>query len=231
MTEKSKEFPKATPTNHGRFEGPALPEDFEAAQKMDTQDMAQVIYQERQTRQALIEKEADIYDDTTLVLKAPVFRREADYRLAQLNPTERRSMQPNSAIVGSFDGKGLKKVNDTKGHEAGNEMLFNIGRLLEAVAHEDDLVGRMAEGSDEFGIVIFFRNDYATAEKVLKTLNERILQLVKEAVARGEIAGLKWKLVIYSPGDDIRTSLHLADPIPDSEGLMEWPPKEVLPSR
>lgn len=231
MSEKPKELPKAVPTNHGRFEGPATPEDFQAAQKMDAKQMAQIIFQERQTRNELTRKEADIYDDTTLVLKAPVFRREADHRLAQLNPAERRLMRPNSAIVGSFDGKGLKLVNDTRGHEAGDQMLFNIGRLLEAVAHEDDLVGRMAEGSDEFGIVIFFRNDNTTAEQVRETLNKRILQLVKDGVARGEIAGLKWKLVIHSPGDDIRESMHLADPIPDSEGLMEWPPKEILPSR
>ena len=193
--------------------------------------MAQVIFQERQTRKELTTKEADIYDDTTLVLKAPVFRREADHRLAGLNPQERRLMRPNGAIIGSFDGKGLKMVNDKYGHEAGNKMLFNIGRLLESIAHEDDLVGRLAEGSDEFGVVLFFRDDIKAPQEVLDEINKRILQRVKEAVSHREIAGLKWKLVVYSPGDDIRASLHLADPIPDSENLMEWPPKEVLPSR
>lgn len=231
MSEEPTEFPKAVPTNHGHFEGPATQEDFEAAQKMDPRDMARIIFQERQGKDELRRKEADIYDDITLVLKGPVFRREADHNLARLNPDERRLMRPNGAIIGSVDGKGLKIVNDKYGHEAGNKMLFNIGRLLESVAHEDDLVGRLAEGSDEFGMVIFFRDDIKTPEEVLAEINKRILQRVKEAVSRREIAGLKWKLVVYTPGDDIRTSLHLADPIPDSEDLMEWPPKEVLPSR
>ncbi|HET7529078.1 MAG TPA: diguanylate cyclase [Candidatus Saccharimonadales bacterium] len=231
MSEEPTEFPQATPTNHGHFEGPATRGDFEAAQKMDPRDIAQIIFQERQTRNELTRREADIYDDTTLVLKGPVFRREADHKLAAINPAERRRMRPNGAIIGSIDGKGLKLVNDKYGHEAGNKMLFNIGRLLESVAHEDDLVGRLAEGSDEFGIVLFFRDDIKKPEEVLEEINKRLLQRVKEAVSRHEIAGLKWKLVVYSPGNDIRTSLHLADPIPDSENLMEWPPKEILPSR
>lgn len=231
MSEEPTEFPRVVPINHGRFEGPATPEDFAAAQRMAPEDMARIIFQERQTRKELSRREADVYDDTTLVLKGPVFRRETDHKLAALNPSERRLMRPNGAIVGSIDGKGLKLVNDKYGHEAGNKMLFNIGRLLESVAHEDDLVGRLAEGSDEFGIVLFFRDDIKTPEEVRAEVNKRLLQRVKEAVSSGEIGGLKWKLVVYKPGDDIRTSLHLADPIPDSENLMEWPSKEVLPSR
>ena len=192
---------------------------------------AQLRFQERLATEALAEKEANVTDEVTGVLKREVFRREADYKLARLIPGEKRHMRPNNAIIGNFDGKGLKETNDTKGHAEGDRVLFNLGRIIGAVARDDDLVGRGGDGSDEYGAVYFFRDDVISPEKLVERLNLHLLALVKTGVSRGDIAGLKWKLVPFEQGKDINELLHLADPIPGSEGLMEWPPPDVLPSR
>jgi GGDEF domain-containing protein len=231
MPEDKNEFPEAVPTHHGHFEGPATEQDYIEAQSMNDADVAQLRFQERQSTRELTEKEAEIYDDITKLLKGSVFRKAADARLAKLNHDERRMMRPNNAIIGSYDGKGLKALNDTEGHEAGNMMLFNIGTILKEVAREDDLVSRQGEGSDEFGSVFFFRDDVIPTNEMINTLNENLMRLVQEAVARGDIKGLKWKFMPYEQGKDIRYHLDMADPVPGSDGLMEFPPKEVLPSR
>lgn len=239
MSEEPKNFPEPVPTNHGHFEGPATYDDYLKAHKiLDDQEkqsahVAQLIFQERKASEALSDKEADIYDDVTKLLKREVFRREADYKLDQLRfgMEEKRFNRPNNAIIGSFDGKGLKETNDTKGHAEGDRMLFNIGQIISSVGHEDDLLGRSGAGSDEFGGVYFFRDNIITQKDMISRLNERILYLVKYAVSNDDIAGLKWKLVPYQPGRKIDELLHLADPLPGSEGLMEWPPEHILKSR
>ncbi len=46
------------------------------------------------------------------------------------------------------DADGLKKVNDTLGHEAGDEMLRKLGRVLKTTFRQSDIVARL--GGDEF---------------------------------------------------------------------------------
>jgi len=191
-------------------------------------------------RQALAERaeeeirrqaELDRFDDITGLLKGTYFRAHADERLSQLDPHDRRMLSPNNALIVGFDGKGLKRINDTKGHEAGNKMLYNIGQIIQEVAREGDIVGRLGDGSDEFGAIYFFRDDNIAPGEMEGNINAHLMQLVREAVERGEIGGLKWCSHAFVPGLDIREHLALADPIPGCEGLMEYPSAEVLPSR
>lgn len=47
-----------------------------------------------------------------------------------------------------FDLNNLKVVNDTKGHSAGDQLIFDFAQLLRQVIPEKDFVGRY--GGDEF---------------------------------------------------------------------------------
>jgi two-component system cell cycle response regulator len=58
----------------------------------------------------------------------------------------RRSEQ--SAAVVSIDMDGLKWINDTHGHEEGNRVLIEAGRILRRCFRKSDIVGRL--GGDEF---------------------------------------------------------------------------------
>ena len=50
------------------------------------------------------------------------------------------------------DVDGLKLINDTFGHQAGDEALMQVGRLLVAGVRKSDIVGRL--GGDEFAILL-----------------------------------------------------------------------------
>jgi diguanylate cyclase (GGDEF)-like protein len=186
---------------------------------------------ERAEEEIRREAALDRFDDLTGLLKGAHFRRYADEGLANLDPQDRRKLRPNNALIVGYDGKGLKKINDTQGHEAGNRMIYNIGQIVKGVAREGDVVGRMGDGSDEFGGVYFFRDDHIEPEEMEANVNVHIMQLARKAVEAGEIAGLKWRSKTFVRGLDIRQHLELADPIPGSHGLMEYPSAEVLPSR
>ena len=47
-----------------------------------------------------------------------------------------------------FDVDDFKAINDTHGHEAGDEFLKHVGQCIAGAANEGDLAGR--PGGDEF---------------------------------------------------------------------------------
>jgi diguanylate cyclase (GGDEF)-like protein len=54
----------------------------------------------------------------------------------------------NPAFIVFIDVDGLKQVNDTLGHEAGDQLLRNAARVLQMTFRESDIVARL--GGDEF---------------------------------------------------------------------------------
>ena len=46
----------------------------------------------------------------------------------------------------------LKEINDNDGHEAGDEVLQAVGRVLSSLVRRDDVVARI--GGDEFGVLL-----------------------------------------------------------------------------
>lgn len=51
-----------------------------------------------------------------------------------------------------MDLDGFKLVNDTAGHQAGDELLVQLARLLQAKVRNNDILGRL--GGDEFGLLL-----------------------------------------------------------------------------
>ena len=56
-----------------------------------------------------------------------------------------------SITIGYFDVDGLKRVNDTFGHDVGSELLFEFASLLRKNFRHSDLIARL--GGDEFAVV------------------------------------------------------------------------------
>ena len=69
-----------------------------------------------------------------------------------------------------FDLNNLKIVNDTKGHSAGDQLIFEFAKLLRKVIPEDDFVGRY--GGDEFMAVIYDTNKQKIEEILEKLCSE-----------------------------------------------------------
>ena len=55
-------------------------------------------------------------------------------------------------MLAYVDVRGLKAVNDTEGHLAGDELLQAVAGLLKESARADDVVGRI--GGDEIGLLL-----------------------------------------------------------------------------
>jgi diguanylate cyclase (GGDEF)-like protein len=82
--------------------------------------------------------------------------------------------EPSSLAVLFIDLDGFKPVNDSFGHVAGDAVLREIGRRLQAIARPEDTVARV--GGDEF-LLMTVRPGHeavaaAIAQRVLEALNE-----------------------------------------------------------
>lgn len=76
-----------------------------------------------------------------------------------------------------IDLDGLKLVNDTAGHAAGDEVLKKIGRVFQRITRNQDFVGRL--GGDEFAILLRNCNteDAQTiAEQIRKDVASEIIE-------------------------------------------------------
>lgn len=76
-----------------------------------------------------------------------------------------------SYCIISIDCNGLKEVNDSLGHEAGDKMLQTTAFLMNEVFSADSFRARL--GGDEF-FVVLKRTKAAAAEEKCKELNERL---------------------------------------------------------
>jgi diguanylate cyclase (GGDEF)-like protein/putative nucleotidyltransferase with HDIG domain len=73
------------------------------------------------------------------------------------------------------DVNGLKLVNDSFGHQTGDQLLIKVSEVLKKACREDDIIARM--GGDEFSI-LFSKTDEENAEKIIRRIN-RYLSLEK----------------------------------------------------
>ena len=82
---------------------------------------------------------------------APIANRRAFVReLSRMIAFTRRYGPPSSVIY--FDVNGMKQINDTYGHPAGDAALRHVAEVLSNNVRESDIVGRL--GGDEFGVIL-----------------------------------------------------------------------------
>ena len=78
-----------------------------------------------------------------------------------------------------FDLDGLKAINDTFGHAAGDAALIHVAEVLLAHTRSSDVIGRL--GGDEFGVLLTRADEAAAHSKALR---------ISDAVA---LTQLSWK--------------------------------------
>lgn len=107
------------------------------------------------------------HDALTGLFNRRRFQEELDNRLAQVR---RYGMQGGLLFI---DVDGLKMVNDTLGHQAGDALLVSLAALLQERLREVDIVARL--GGDEFAVLI------STADALnAPAVAERLLQAVQQ---------------------------------------------------
>ena len=103
----------------------------------------------------------------------------------------RRFGDPGSVIVIDLDG--LKEVNDTLGHQAGDELIELAGSVIRDVIRDCDIAARL--GGDEFGVIA---SNAAPADCDL--LVARILTGFHDAGVSGSIGHAAYTVVAGFPG-------------------------------
>ena len=88
------------------------------------------------------------------------------------------------ALVGCLNIDRFKHFNELLGHQAGDQILIEIARSMQAMLHEGDMLARC--GSDEFLLLLHARDDHPDPERTL----ERIKRAAHRTIPApgGEIA-------------------------------------------
>lgn len=113
-----------------------------------------------------------------------------------------------SAAVLFLDIDGLKTINDRLGHEAGDQALLKVARLLAASVQHDDVVARF--GGDEFAILLHRSDElcaWQTALHIVETVDECELEVNGVLLPLSVAVGVS----IIRLGDTPTTVLERAD--------------------
>lgn len=114
----------------------------------------------------------------------------------QIRRLEGSRMYPIGVVMIDLDG--LKVINDTEGHEAGDAALQQAGRILSKCVRQEDLICRI--GGDEFALVF-----PAVEETTLQSIIKRIKREVEGRVA------LSLGGSLAESGSELRGALQEAD--------------------
>jgi diguanylate cyclase (GGDEF)-like protein len=114
---------------------------------------------------------------------------------------------PTGLIVADLNG--LKQVNDSLGHQAGDQLILQTAALLRGAFRGEDVVARI--GGDEFAIIM-----PGTGEEVVQATLSRLRQLVHDCTVRlGPRDRLPLSLALGCAvphnGHEMRAALFLAD--------------------
>lgn len=87
----------------------------------------------------------------------------------EMDRLQRSRQFPVSIVMADLDG--LKEINDTQGHAAGDRLLQEAAKVLYSVFRAEDMVARI--GGDEF-VVLLPEADATVVEKALKRIRETL---------------------------------------------------------
>ncbi len=141
-------------------------------------------------------------DDLTGLANRVLFRDRLHHALA------RRNLGDGRVAVLLLDLDGFKRVNDSLGHAAGDELLQIVGRRISGAVRTGETVARI--GGDEFCVVIesieMGEDPDVLAERLLTLLN-----MPMRISGREVVVGVSIGIAIADPDDDEEAVLRNAD--------------------
>jgi diguanylate cyclase (GGDEF)-like protein len=131
---------------------------------------------------------------------------ELPNRRALLDLLETRlGTDPSHVGVIFIDLDGFKSVNDTFGHDVGDEVLLQIGRSLRSQMRPEDVIGRI--GGDEFVAIV-----HHVAVERLVDLGNRVVSAINSVGEARELPiSASFGLAVGKVGDTPRDLLNRAD--------------------
>ncbi len=139
-----------------------------AARALLFHDITERLRAEAELRAAQLEMERLAFSDPLTGLHN---RRSFMQRLDEECERSRRQQQPLSVILLDLDE--FKAVNDSRGHEAGDQALCSVARLIRESCRTGDVAGRI--GGEEFAVLLpgsFLEGARRLAERLRQVLDE-----------------------------------------------------------
>ncbi len=156
-----------------------------------------------QARHRIDELEALADRDPMLdVLNRRAFARELDRALAM---NERYQMRASLVFI---DLNDLKKINDERGHAAGDAALEHVAETLTRNVRQTDVVARL--GGDEFAVLLL-QADEAIAATKAKKIETLVAEKPVEWDGATFRAGVSWGAVEIRKGVSAQEAMNLAD--------------------
>jgi diguanylate cyclase (GGDEF)-like protein len=155
------------------------------------------------TREKMTEAERAADTDT---LSSIANRRGFVRELARVMSYAERYRVETSLLF--FDVDGLKAINDTHGHAAGDVLLVHIADVLQANVRTSDVVGRL--GGDEFAVVLSHANEAQAIQKA-DFLQSRIGEAPVQFEGESFVAAASVGVYTFGPGETTATALAAAD--------------------
>jgi diguanylate cyclase (GGDEF)-like protein len=109
-----------------------------------------------------------------------------------------------------FDVDGLKAVNDTYGHAAGDAVLMHIADALRANIRTSDIVGRL--GGDEFAVILSHANEVQAKQKA-DLLQSRICDVPVQFNGLNISTAASVGVYTFGPGETPTNVIATADKI------------------
>jgi diguanylate cyclase (GGDEF)-like protein len=177
-----------------------LTEDY--ARRRQMLRKARTVLLERETMQRDITryKRKACTDGLTRLLNRAAFSEQLEEKAADARESG------NSLALVMLDVDNFKRINDTYGHQAGDQVLCALGELLTANLRREDLIGRY--GGEEFILAVPGVNEeqiLAVAENLRKKTSETVVDpaLSMFTVSVG--------CTLYRSGEDLDEGIHRAD--------------------
>ena len=99
------------------------------------------------------------------------------YYEEELKRLDTKRNLPISIVMG--DVNGLKMINDSFGHEKGDELLKKAAQAIQNGCRSDDITARL--GGDEF-VVLLPKTDIVQAKEIVKRINELVIKEKVEGI-------------------------------------------------
>ncbi|HEY2636507.1 MAG TPA: EAL domain-containing protein [Solirubrobacteraceae bacterium] len=157
----------------------------------------------RAGRQALIAERVALHDGLTGLPNRVLFAQRTERAIAA---ADRRG--DRNVLLMLLDLDGFKEINDTLGHQYGDEVLRQVGGRIAGVVSPGDVVGRL--GGDEFAVLLRTSSGSAAAHTVAGTIREAVAEPFDVAGVRLDIA-CSIGISQYEPGGDVDTLMRRAD--------------------
>ncbi|MEG2183825.1 MAG: sensor domain-containing diguanylate cyclase [Cloacibacillus sp.] len=159
-----------------------------------------ILISNERTKSELVKRYSE-YDEMTGMLN----RRAGLERLSAL--CQKSAELGRTVTICFIDVNGLKEVNDTFGHEAGDVLILSVVKAIGSVVRKNDFLVRL--GGDEF-LIVLDGADAAAAEKAWGRVAWELDRL-NAGKELGYSLSASHGIAEISPGEEIEAAMHLAD--------------------